>query len=609
MILESQLNRPAVAKAAASFLVVLSTSRPPGYGPAGWLGRPVLRGLLKLSRPTAILGGFFGLIMLGASAYAQSSVTLAWDPDPDNSVAGYRLYEGVLSRTYTNVIDTGNATIATVSNLVWGTTYYFAVTAYDTNGQESALSDEISFTVPLPTNTPPTIALTSPTDGASFAAPASISLAASVTANGHTVAKVQFYNGTNLLAESTDAPYGFVWTNVGEGSYSLSAMAVYDSDSSVSATPVNVTVTNVTLPSIALTSPTDGASFEAPACISLDASVSANGHTIASVQFYNGTNLLADCAAAPYSFVWTNIAEGSYSLSALAVYDSGNTAVCTPVNVTVRNVPLPTVALTSPADGACFGASVSICLDASVTANGHCIAKVQFYNGTNLLADCAAAPYSFVWTNIGEGSYSLSALAAYDSGSTAVCTPVNVTITNVPLPTIALTSPADGASSAAPASILLDASVTANGHGIATVQFYNGTNLLADCTAAPYSFIWTNGDVGTYTLSARAVYDSGSTVSSTVANVTVTAKKAPLLGIYKVPGATSDSSATNEPCSQVILSATAGDPGQSYSVQSSPDLTDWTAIGALTLDAAGCCYFTNSPPPDGSNCFYRLQIQ
>ena len=83
-------------------------------------------------------------------AWGQSSVTLAWDPSTSSSIAGYRLYEGIASRTYTNVIAVGKATTATFSALVSGATYFFAVTAYDTNGLESDFSSEISYSVPLP---------------------------------------------------------------------------------------------------------------------------------------------------------------------------------------------------------------------------------------------------------------------------------------------------------------------------------------------------------------------------------------------------------------------------------------------------------------------------
>jgi subtilisin-like proprotein convertase family protein len=92
----------------------------------------------------------------------------------------------------------------------------------------------------------PTVALTSPATGATFTAPAAINLAASVTPNGHTITKVQFYNGTTLLGEDTSAPYAFAWSSVAAGSYSLTARAIYDAGSTVSSAPVNTSVQTTT---------------------------------------------------------------------------------------------------------------------------------------------------------------------------------------------------------------------------------------------------------------------------------------------------------------------------------------------------------------------------
>ena len=119
------------------------------------------------------------------------------------------------------------------------------------------------------------------------------------------------------------------------------------------------------------------------------------------------------------------------------------------------------------------------------------------------------------------GSYTLTAQAVYDAGSTVASSPVNVTVTN-PAPTLALTSPLNGASYTAPATITLAASVTANGHSITQVQYYNGPTLLGANTSAPYSLTWTNVSAGSYSLTAQAVYDAGSTVASLPVNVTVT---------------------------------------------------------------------------------------
>ncbi len=83
--------------------------------------------------------------------------------------------------------------------------------------------------------------LASPLNGASSVAPATLTLSANVTPNGHSISKVRFFSGGTLVAESASAPYSYVWNNVGSGSYSLSAQAVYDLGTVLSAV-ANVTI-------------------------------------------------------------------------------------------------------------------------------------------------------------------------------------------------------------------------------------------------------------------------------------------------------------------------------------------------------------------------------
>jgi len=83
----------------------------------------------------------------------SNSVTLAWDPDAATgnsatNTAGYYLYIGTTSGTYTQVTDVKNATTYVVQNLTSGTTYYFAVTAYNSSGTQSPYSNQVSYAVP-----------------------------------------------------------------------------------------------------------------------------------------------------------------------------------------------------------------------------------------------------------------------------------------------------------------------------------------------------------------------------------------------------------------------------------------------------------------------------
>ena len=67
------------------------------------------------------------------------------------------LYGGQTSRNYGFYIDVRNQATYTLSALAEGHTYYFAVTSYDTFGNESAFSDEGSITISATSTDPPAI--------------------------------------------------------------------------------------------------------------------------------------------------------------------------------------------------------------------------------------------------------------------------------------------------------------------------------------------------------------------------------------------------------------------------------------------------------------------
>jgi hypothetical protein len=93
-------------------------------------------------------------LMATRSPSSDQSVTLAWDPPtthgdgtPLVDLAGYKIYYGGTSRVYTFYLDVGNVTNYRMEKLSPGT-YYFAATAYDTSGNESDYSNEVSKIIP-----------------------------------------------------------------------------------------------------------------------------------------------------------------------------------------------------------------------------------------------------------------------------------------------------------------------------------------------------------------------------------------------------------------------------------------------------------------------------
>src|SRR5262245_7424620 len=123
---------------------------------------------------TAVAAVCSGSLLIPSASHA-ASVTLAWDAGATGTV-GYTVYSGESTRSYSNRNDVGNATTIQVNGLVEGTTYYFAVTAYDSAKTESVYSNEVSKTIPYP---PPVVAFSaSPGSGT---APATVSFSNSTT--------------------------------------------------------------------------------------------------------------------------------------------------------------------------------------------------------------------------------------------------------------------------------------------------------------------------------------------------------------------------------------------------------------------------------------------
>ena len=83
-----------------------------------------------------------------STTVSAGSVSLSWDIPSTNSngsplsdLAGFKVYYGTSSGNYSNSVDIGNIAAASVNSLPSGT-WCFAVTAYDTSGNESDYSLE-----------------------------------------------------------------------------------------------------------------------------------------------------------------------------------------------------------------------------------------------------------------------------------------------------------------------------------------------------------------------------------------------------------------------------------------------------------------------------------
>ncbi len=275
----------------------------------------------------------------------------------------------------------------------------------------------------------------------SFAAPAVDYLVATATEQGGSISKVELYNGSTLIATvlvpEFNAPnYDYLWFNLAPGSYSLTAKA-YDANgnTTTSSPPVAFTVTgapSVVPPTVNMTSPANNATVVLPANVILSASASsANG--ISRVDFYNGTALLGTAFSSPYTYTWVNPPAGTYSLTAKATDGTGTSNTSSAVTITVASPAANAPKVVFNAYIYAFNAPAVAYLVATATEVGGMISKVEFYNGTTLVAttnvpEFNAPNYDYLWFNMPAGNYNLTAKAYDTNNHTTVSAAVNFTV-------------------------------------------------------------------------------------------------------------------------------------------------------------------------------------
>ena len=177
--------------------------------------------------------------------------------------------------------------VITGNNLVWRKVNFAAVTTTKirlsitaTANQWSRLAEVEAYTASGGSNAAPTATIGNPTNGASYAAPATISIAASATDPDGTISKVDFFANGAFIGTDSMAPYTFDRMGVSAGNYTFTAVATDNLGLAGPASPtVAVTVTgptgraNVALASAgatALASSTYGAGYSPAGAINGD---------------------------------------------------------------------------------------------------------------------------------------------------------------------------------------------------------------------------------------------------------------------------------------------------------------------------------------------------
>jgi hypothetical protein len=179
---------------------------------------------------------------------------------------------------------------------------------------------------------------------------------------------------------------------------------------------------------------------------------------------------------------------------------------------------LPTVSITSPANGASFITGSTVNIAATAADAGGSIASVAFFIDGVLLSTDNTAPYtaSYVPT---IGSDAITAVATDNEGGQTTSTAVNITVANNPPPSVAITAPTTGASFITGAIVNITATATDNG-SVTGVEFLVDGVVISTDNTSPYTATYTS-TLGGHVLTARATDNLGLSATSAAVNITV----------------------------------------------------------------------------------------
>ena len=183
-------------------------------------------------------------------------------------------------------------------------------------------------------------------------------------------------------------------------------------------------------PTVAIDSPINGASFTAPANVTITATANDSDGSVTNVAFFDGGTFLGETNNVPYT-VTASLATGPHALTAVATDNLGLSTTSAVVNVTVNvgNTP-PSVSITNPPDNSVFGNTDSVTIGASASDTDGSVTNVQFFDGLVLLRSVSTSPYSFSTApfTFALGLHTLTAVASDNLGATATSAPVHLTV-------------------------------------------------------------------------------------------------------------------------------------------------------------------------------------
>lgn len=227
---------------------------------------------------------------------------------------------------------------------------------------------------------------------------------------------------------------------------------------------------------------------------------------------------------------------------------------------------LPTVSITSPANGATYTQPVNIAINATAADSDGSVSQVAFYEDGALIGTDTSSPYSVTWSNAPIGTHSLTAVATDNQGATRTSTAVSVTVNGTGGSTIvSFQDGVSGYTGTRDTKIKSDSATT--NHGTATTLEVDGSPDYAGLVSWDLSSI-----------------PAGKTVTAVSVSFNVTDVSSSAYELYALKRAWSETTATWNVASTGTNWQTAGANGAND--------RETTVLGALSSTSTGVKTFT-----------------
>jgi hypothetical protein len=261
-----------------------------------------------------------------------SSLHVTWNANTDLDLAGYRVYYGTQSNIYGTPVPIVGATGYDIPNVQAGSTYYVAVSAYDSSNNESVKSTEQSAYIPILADTTPPTGSVSINSGADSTTSTAVTLTLSASDAG-TVTGMKFRN-EDTTTYSSEVAYAtsYAWTL----SSALGTKTVYvlfkDNSGNWMTSPASDTINYVVASPVANAGTNQNV---APQRVILDGSASSGQSISYSWTQVSGTTVIIETPTGKTAS-FMGIKAGTYQFRLTCTNSAGSSSAT--VNVTILNV-------------------------------------------------------------------------------------------------------------------------------------------------------------------------------------------------------------------------------------------------------------------------------